>query len=396
VLAIEPDTAQANALRRVFEAHVRSDFQIVQSVNEAVAAIAQHVPDLILTSTFLSPRDEAVLTNRLKDVPAASYVQIITTPYFIDCDDVPEDRRILNFLKRRRSLVRPSDAETVGRQIETYLAHARATRALPDGRERCAEPRRRIVLPMRRKRDSNVDRPVVAAALAPTAVESAVREARTQEKDRRRGRRKSAGDVPWLWSVSTPAIGNVKVVDISSHGVLVETTSKVQVGRAIELHLSGEGIQACVAARITRSEIASVDGLGVRYRMAAAFSRELAIPGVDAGTAQRAVQPTALADLFARVLQEVEAGSAPTKVRTVFEHGLRRLFSAVDLQIRQSPVVSENGTESVYFTIPVRGRRGAILQAIFESNRPPALNEFKMLKAAATLASAVLEFAPFE
>jgi CheY-like chemotaxis protein len=396
VLAIEPDAAQGNALRHVFEAHVRSDFQIVQSVNEALASIAQHVPDLILTSTFFPPRDEAVLMNRLKDFQAAAHVQIVTTPYFIDYDDEPEQRRIRKFLKRRRSLIRPSDAETVGRQIETYLEQARATRELQNGRARRVTPRRPTVLPMRRKGEPSIVRPAIVSVQAAPGAECPTKDARVQEKDRRRGRRKPGGDVPWLWSVSAPTVGNVKVVDISSHGVLVETTSKLPIGRAIDLHLIGENIETCVAARITRSEIGSVDALGVRYRMAATFSRELDIPGVEARVAAEAVHPGALAELLARALQEVDAESTPSKARRTFEHGLRRLLSAVDVQIRQSPVISAQGSESVYFTIPSRGTHAAILQATFESDRPPTPGEFKLLKAAATLAAVVLEFAPVD
>jgi hypothetical protein len=395
VLVIEPDAAQGGALRHIFEAHVRSDFQIVQSVNEALASLGQHIPDLILTSTFITPRDEAVLTSQLKAVPGAAHVQIITTPYFIESDE-PEPRRILTFLKRRRSLVRPSDAETVGRQIESYLEHARASRALQSGRESRVTPRRSVVVPMRRKAEASIVRPAIAAVPSGPSSDAQVRDARVTEKDRRRGRRKAGGDVPWLWSVSAPAVGDVKVIDISSHGVLVETTSKLPLGRALELQLTGEGIETRIAARITRSEVASVDALGVKYRVAATFSRELEIPGIEGRVAPEAVQPSALADLFAGVLREVDAQSAPSKARTAFEHGLRRLLSALDVQIRQSPVVSPKGSESVYFTIPSRGDRRAILQAIFESNRPPSDSEFKLLKAAATLAAVVLEFAPLD
>jgi hypothetical protein len=106
--------------------------------------------------------------------------------------------------------------------------------------------------------------------------------------------------------------------------------------------------------------------------------------------------PTALADLLARVMREADSGAPPTAIRTSFEHGLRRLLTARDVQVRQSPVVPDPGSDSIYFTIPLSSDRQPILQMIFEPKRPPSAQEFKLLKAATNLAAVVLEYAPLE
>ncbi len=185
-------------------------------------------------------------------------------------------------------------------------------------------------------------------------------------------------------------MGNVKLVDISTQGVLVETTAKIARGTAIELQLIGDGINVSAAARVTRSEVASVDGLGVRYQIAASFSRELEIPGIEQRLPPAVAGPSELAELLAHALRDVDSRS--TSARVTFEHGLRRLLSAVDVQIRHSAVVPERASESIYFTIPSATARKPILQAVFEPNRPPSPAQFKLLRAAAALAAVILEF----
>lgn len=399
VLAIEADPARVALLRHILSAHVGADFQIVQSVNEALKSIAHHIPDLVLTSTFLPPRDEATLTMRLMDMQGAEDLQVITTPYFIDWEDSSsEGGKIVKFWKRRRALLRPAcDSETVGRQIEAYLQQAHARRLSAPARELRERPRRPVVLPMRRmveQRDGGLKLAEVPAQAHLSGNKNKGIDA--TNNDRRRAKRRISGDVPSLWSVNLPVGGLVRLVNISSHGVLLETTSKIPPGRTVDLQLIGEGMDLSLPARTTRSEVAAVDGTGVRYRVAAVFSRELDMPGVEPKIGQDAVLPGTLADLLARVLRDLESGGNADSARRTFERGLRRLVTADDVQIRQTPVIPRNGSESIYFTVPVRSDRPPILQTIFEADRLPSALEFKLLRAAANLAAVVLEFAPLD
>lgn len=400
VLAIESDPARAAVLREILNAHVSADFQIVQSVNDALVSVAHHMPDLVLTSTFLPPRDEAALMVRLNVMQGAQDLQVITTPYFIDWKGASsEPQKILKFWKRHRAQMRPAcDSETVGRQIDAYLQQARARLLTEPKRESRDGPRRPAVLPMRRRPEPGVGGSQSAEVLAPAfrSVTTPSRGSDALERDRRRTKRRRSGDLPSLWSVNLPVAATVRVVNISSHGVLLETTSKIPPGRTVDLQVIGEGTDICLPARTTRTEVAAVDGMGVRYRVAAAFSRELEMPGLEPKIAPETVLPTALADLLARVMREADAGAPPAAVRTTFEHGLRRLLSARDVQIRRAPLVPARETESIYFTVPVPTDRQPILQMVFEPRRPPLASEFRLLKAAVNLAAVVLEFAPLE
>ena len=400
VLAIESDPARLAVLRHIFETHVGADFQIVQSVNDALMSIAHQMPDLVLTSTFLPPREEATLMLRLKELQGAEGPQVITTPYFIDWEDASSERgKFVRFWRRRRSLMRPAcDSETVGRQIEAYLQQVRARRLSEPNRKLPEGPRRPTVLPMRRKSEQGTGGSRFAEVLAPAfgSVSTPARGSDALDRDRRRAKRRISGDLPLLWSVTVPAAATVRVVNISSQGVLLETMSKIPPGRTVDVQVIGEGTDICLPARTTRTEVAAVDGMGVRYRVAAAFSRELEMPGLEPRVVPETVVPTALADLLVRVMREADAGAPPAAVRTTFEHGLRRLLSARDVQIRLAPLVPARDTESIYFTVPMRTERRPILQMVFEPRRPPLASEFKLLKAAVNLAAVVLEFAPLE
>ena len=87
ILAIETDPARAATLQRLLRGHVSADFEIVKSCPEAMEAIARCVPDLVLTSTFLQPAEEAALTDSLKQLSEAAHVQLITVPHFIEFED---------------------------------------------------------------------------------------------------------------------------------------------------------------------------------------------------------------------------------------------------------------------------------------------------------------------
>jgi CheY-like chemotaxis protein len=104
ILVIEPDSSRAATLRDALRQH-DSDLEIVESVPDALRSLAAEIPDLLLTSTFLPPADEASLTAHLKAMPAAAHLQIVTVPYFIDSESAPRswttNFNVLDFRQRR-------------------------------------------------------------------------------------------------------------------------------------------------------------------------------------------------------------------------------------------------------------------------------------------------------
>ena len=80
VLALEPDPKQAAILRQVVRDRVGADLVLADSKDGAIAAIAERVPDLILVTALLSPRDEADLTDHLRNLDGTEHLQTLTIP----------------------------------------------------------------------------------------------------------------------------------------------------------------------------------------------------------------------------------------------------------------------------------------------------------------------------
>jgi CheY-like chemotaxis protein len=112
VLALEPDPKQAAVLKQVVRDRVGAQFVLADSKDAALAAIAERVPDLILVTTLLSPRDESELTDRLRELEGAEHLQTLTIPLLAVSAASPEPK------KKRRGLLSAftSDAETPATQ----------------------------------------------------------------------------------------------------------------------------------------------------------------------------------------------------------------------------------------------------------------------------------------
>lgn len=373
-------------LQTVLRRHGGIDLELVESVSHAVRSLAEQVPDLVLTSTFLPPGDETLLTAQLKRTPSAAHVQIVALPYSIDLEGgfASEASRasLMQFLRKRLSRWSARDeVQTLPEQLEEYLSHARRMRDDLWYRHLLSEQ----------------GAPEMPATPSPQPAAPLIFPAQTMPKpalalarsDRRRARRRRASEVPELRAVKLAGCTSVSVVDISSGGVLIETMSKLDPG-AIDVELLGRGASMSVPAQLLRSQVAAVDRIGVRYRVALMFGRELQLFSPPPSSAL----PEDLARVLMRTLREADRRSGPTAVRIRFERELRRLLPVRDILIRQAPVIAERGIESVYFTVPWGSGPQPVLQAIFDRDYSPTAMEFRLLRAAASLAAVVLEFAP--
>lgn len=80
VLAIEPDLRQAAIIKRVIREKVHADLVLVDSRDGAMAALAAGVPDVVLLTSLLSPRDEEELIRYLRSLDGAEHLQTHTIP----------------------------------------------------------------------------------------------------------------------------------------------------------------------------------------------------------------------------------------------------------------------------------------------------------------------------
>jgi hypothetical protein len=321
-------------------------------------------------------------------------VQVIITPHFIDADEAPKGTgNVFTFRRNRASDVRPAcDHATLIRQIGDYLQQARAQANFAARQELeavlCAAP----PLPTLARPEMRLipARPLPQRGLAqtPRAQRASVL---GQKDDRRRAPRRPKDQLPWLWSAKLPWGTEVTLVDVSRTGVLVETTSRVTLGSTLDFQFVGENTNVSVPARILRTDVSNVDAFGVRYRVAAAFNRELDLLEAAAEQAAEAsVNPAALGEMLARVLAD-PARRTGSAMRMHFEEELRKMLPLRSVQIRHSPLMSSDEDDSIYFNVPA-GSGSPVLQATFEPDSLPTPSEFKLLKAAASLAAVVLEF----
>lgn len=118
----------------------------------------------------------------------------------------------------------------------------------------------------------------------------------TDEADRRTHLRLSAEDVLWLQGVRIKYGDDVRVIDISAGGLLVETDNPMKADATVVFEVSGPDCTLLAPARVVRTFTESHDGL-TRYRAACAFKRPLSIP-----------------DLLSTHRNEVTAPPSPTRL----------------------------------------------------------------------------------
>lgn len=372
ILAIEADQKRQTLLKTLIHDHVQAEITMVDSVKAAIASFARCQPDVIVAPPLLWPGDSEQLISHVKQ-HAGPHVQIVTIPALAMLRDAPPEEKPRLGLFRRRgpiSLGLQYDPGIVGKQIADRLERARTLRA----EQKSLRDLPRVV----KLETSLAVRPPEAAA---TAAVGAI------PPDRRWARRTPHREVPWLWTVKLPWGAEVAVVNISRTGVLVESGSKVSPGVALELRLSGPGLDRVVTARFLRSDVARVDRLGVRYHAAAKFDEPLDILSARAEQTPCSA-PLSLAALFTTVLSE----SNPRESAAIrFARGVRALIGARDVLVGRTPIAPAHDCESIYFHVKDEGGKRTILQVVFERDRAVTADEFRLLKAAASLTAGVLE-----
>ncbi len=386
ILAIEADARRRRVLTALVREHVKAELVVVASVQAALTSMAERTPDLIISPTLLSPPEEAELLTYVKQLRSAPYVQMVTVPaldMLVDPPAAPTSRRGFFPLFNRRPTT------SLGLQYDRGMVAAQ----IVDGLARASEQRIEYAAMMAYQEAAAQARPT---ALVPCPRLVAERQndrsdfRRDQAADERRvALRKGRGDVPWLSGVKDAWGSELELINISSTGLLVETGSKFTPGSTTELHLSGPDTNLIVPVRFIRTDVAHIDGHGVRYRAAAAFAREVDLAGPRRETGAPATPPQELASLFGAVLVNGGERREPAHVR--FAEGLRELVGARDVQVRTGSAGSAGGAETLYFDVPSEDRLRTTLQVTFDRSRLVSSADFKLLKAAAWLTAAVLE-----
>src|SRR4051812_46039345 len=103
VLVLEPDSAQGERLLRVLRKRVHAEAVLVTSTAAAIEVIGHAVPDLILVSALLSPKDEDGLIAHLRSLENSAHLQTLTIPQLAGHRGSAEERTALGRFRKKKA-----------------------------------------------------------------------------------------------------------------------------------------------------------------------------------------------------------------------------------------------------------------------------------------------------
>jgi CheY-like chemotaxis protein len=133
ILAVEADSRQAAELSSLFREECNAELVLASSAQQALAAVGNRIPDLVLTSALIPPRDEAALTAWLRHLgDAAAHVQVVTIPALAPAKSAPASlgTRALSLVRTRTPMSAPDgcDRAVFADYVALYLDLATSER----------------------------------------------------------------------------------------------------------------------------------------------------------------------------------------------------------------------------------------------------------------------------
>jgi hypothetical protein len=126
ILAIEPDKRQSAQLTNLVKG-LHAELVLRTDAADALGALHGRVPDLVLTTSLISPRDDAALAAHLRELgPAAAHVQTVTIPLLGSAAPKRAKGGMLAALRREKPAPMTDGCapDVFADQIRQYLATA--------------------------------------------------------------------------------------------------------------------------------------------------------------------------------------------------------------------------------------------------------------------------------
>jgi hypothetical protein len=356
ILALEPDRNHAIALRRFVQSCVDAELLVVDSVPSAKAAIADHIPQAVLVSELITPDDDVDLTAYVRSRAAGRSLPILAVPAMGGEEPgmAAPPRGLLRLISSGGTLTDAPRLQLARRQAA--LRHAL---------------------------QAIVDMPVAHAGA--TAV--------TLPARRPRAPRWKGDNIPWLTNVTMPLGLEVRLVNISRSGLLIESRGNFVSGQPAAFELHGR-LRVVVPGRFVRSTAVATPGADDAqiYHSAAIFDDDLPLfAPLASGSHAGAVITSDMGEVLAWVRGEARAGMRAARIRAAFELSVQEIVGARAVLICRVPAQADEPGDSVCLPVPTTDGSVAFLQAIYDTARPPSSEAFEHLKAAAELAADVLE-----
>jgi hypothetical protein len=131
ILAIDSDRRQSEQLAALMRKSLKVELVQATSAGEGLHALRDRVPDLILTSPLLSPFDDGVLDEYLRELGTqAAHVQTVRIPV-LSAVSKPSARTLFSLRRAKTPSTAPDgcDPKVFADEIAQYLARAQERRA---------------------------------------------------------------------------------------------------------------------------------------------------------------------------------------------------------------------------------------------------------------------------
>jgi hypothetical protein len=131
ILAIDSDRRQSEQLAALMRSRLKVELVQATSAGEGLHALHDRVPDLILTSPLLSPFDDGVLDEYLRELGTqAAHVQTVRIPV-LSAVSKPSARSLFTLRRKKTPSTTPDgcDPKMFADEIAQYLARAQERRA---------------------------------------------------------------------------------------------------------------------------------------------------------------------------------------------------------------------------------------------------------------------------
>ena len=165
-------------------------------------------------------------------------------------------------------------------------------------------------------------------AQTPQSSSAAQKAANAEASDRRKAPRLEPHQVPWIREVKPATGDSARLLNISSSGVLLETTTKLKPGRRSALIIVGDlDERERAEVDVIRTELISIGSAGqLVYRTALAFTEEIDLRGALSQTPlePQSSQPVSHEPCVEGPLEGLwysKAGSRPVRLTRLFQAG---------------------------------------------------------------------------
>jgi CheY-like chemotaxis protein len=129
ILAIEPNKNQAHQLGALVRAHLKAELVTAPTAAAALAALGDRIPDVVLTPALFGLKDEAALTERLRQLGSdASHVQTLAIPILASGASRGSGSGLLNRKGSKADAEVGCDPAVFAEQIKIYLQRAAVER----------------------------------------------------------------------------------------------------------------------------------------------------------------------------------------------------------------------------------------------------------------------------